>query len=51
MKCEEVLNELSVYVDRRENSRERCEIEGHLVICAAPAERAPKNFARCGCAG
>lgn len=40
MKCEEVSRELIAYLDRRANSAERQEVEGHLATCAPCRARA-----------
>lgn len=40
MKCEDVSNELIAYLDRRANSAERRDVEGHLAACADCRERA-----------
>jgi anti-sigma factor RsiW len=40
MKCEEVSKELIAYLDRRANSAERVEVEGHLATCNACRTRA-----------
>jgi anti-sigma factor RsiW len=40
MKCEDISKELIAYLDRRANSAERSEVEGHLGACAACRTRA-----------
>ena len=45
MKCEEVSRELIAYLDRRANSAERQEVEGHLASCA-PCRARAEEFRR-----